>query len=121
MTLSITPSFILSNVTAQESAHTAISDAIDGSAMVALGIHAQVTMNASATAGATVKVYAGYDSGHLGSYAVQEVDMPYVSGVTAVAFSVLPGHKVYYVRVLNLDPTYDITAIYVTAMPQILT
>jgi hypothetical protein len=66
-----------------------------------------------------VYVYASTDN--VGWFEVQVVDIPLVAGTTkGVAFSVLPGHKYYRVRVRNLDPVQSATAIYVYAEPQVL-
>lgn len=96
---------------------------IDGSAVVALGITALMTLNASCTAGARVHVYGGPDKDHVGAIPAQTVHVPTTfksPTVTGVSFSVLPGHKVYRVTVQNLDPVQTITGITVYAEPQVL-
>ncbi len=121
MTLSISPATIVTNKTAAANGATAITDcaSVDGSAVVALGILAQCTYHADATAGCSAYVYASTDNA--GWFEVQVVDIPLVAGTTkGVAFSVLPGHKYYRVRVRNLDPVQSATAIYVYAEPQVL-
>jgi len=124
MTLSISPVTIVTNKTAAANGATAITDcaSVDGSAVVALGILAQCTYHADATAGCSAYVYAsplGLDGSPW--FEIQVVDIPLKAGTTkGVAFSVLPGHKYYRVRVRNLDPVQSATAIYVYAEPQVL-
>ena len=121
MTLSISPITIVANKTADASGATAIADcaSVDGSAVVALGILAQCTYHADATAGCQVYVYASTDN--VSWFEIQVVDIPLVAGTTkGVAFSVLPGHKYYKAVVENLDPAQSITAVYVFAEPQVL-
>lgn len=124
MTLTLAPATILTAADLGENgAWTADSSAIDGTAVVALGITALMTLNASATAGARISVYAGPTTGTLAKIPVQVVDVPTTfksPTVTGVTFSVLPGHKVYRVAVQNLDTTYHITGITVYAEPQVL-
>ncbi len=123
MTLAITVAAILENKTAAKSASTDIADctAIDGSAMVALGIEVLMTFHASATLGATVKVFSSSDTTNYTTTAIQEYDVPVSAGATVRhAFSVLSGHKNYKVHVLNLDTAQSITAIYVYSEPQVL-
>lgn len=121
MTLSISPVTIVTNKTAAANGSTAIADcaSVDGSAVVALGILAQCTYDAGATAGCSAYVYASTDNA--GWFEIQVVDIPLVAGTTkGVAFSVLPGHKYYRVRVRNFDAAAAATAIYVYAEPQVL-
>jgi len=121
MTLSISPVTIVTNKTAAANGSTGINDcaSVDGSAVVALGILAQCTYHAGATAGCSVYVYASTDN--VGWFEIQVVDIPLVAGTTkGVAFSVLPGHKYYRVRVRNFDAAAAATAIYVYAEPQVL-
>lgn len=123
MTLSISPATILTAADLGEGGSTADSTAIDGSAVVALGITAMMTLNASATAGARIQVVAGPDAAHLAPVPVQTVDVPTTfkaPTATGVSFSVLPGHKVYVAYVQNLDPVQHITGITVYAEPQVL-
>jgi hypothetical protein len=122
MTFDITVATILSNKTAAKSASTDIADctAIDGSAMVALGIEVLLTFNASATLGATVKVFSSSDTSNYTTTAIQEYDIPYSNATVRHAFTVLPGHKNYKVQVTNLDTAQSITAIYVYSEPQVL-
>jgi len=128
MTLSITPAIVNNsgsgNETAAASGNTSLANAtaIDGSALVALGIYVQCLYNASATAGAVVKVYGGRHGDYLGVDPVQECEIPFVAGAAKSAvFSVLTGHKAYKVVVFNLDTAHSLTAIYVYSEPQILT
>jgi len=124
MTLSISPVTIVTNKTAAANGATAIADcaSVDGSAVVALGILAQCTYHADATAGCSVYVYASTDNvGYVGWFEIQVVDIPLVAGTTkGVAFSVLPGHKYYRVRIRNFDAAVAATGIYVYAEPQVL-
>ena len=121
MTLSISPITIVANKTAAASGATGIADcaSVDGSAVVALGILAQCTYHADATAGCQVYVYASTDN--VSWFEIQVVDIPLVAGTTkGVAFSVLPGHKYYRVRVRNFDTVQAATGVYVFAEPQVL-
>lgn len=123
MTLSISAETILTAATLAAGGSTADSTAIDGSAVVALGITAIMTLHASATAGARIGVVAGPDAAHLAPIPVQTVDVPTTfksPTATGVSFSVLPGHKVYVVYVQNLDPVQTITGITVYSEPQVL-
>ena len=121
MTLSISPVTIVTNKTAAANGSTAIGDcaSVDGSAVVALGILAQCTYHADATAGCSAYVFASTDN--VSWFEVQVVDIPLVAGTTkGVAFSVLPGHKYYRVRIRNFDAAVAATGIYVYAEPQVL-
>ena len=125
MTLSISPVTILTAADLGPHATTDYSETtpIDGSAVVALGITAHMTLHADATAGARVAVYSGPTVGLLGAFPTQIVDVPATHKspvITGVSFSVLPGHKVYVVYVQNLDPVQHITGITVHAEPQVL-
>lgn len=122
MTLSISPVTILTAADLGPHATTAPSTAVDGSAVVALGITAHMTLHADATAGARVYVYSGPTVALLGAFP-QMVDVPVTfksPTITGVSFSVLPGHKAYLVTVQNLDPVQHITGITVHAEPQVL-
>lgn len=122
MTLSISPVTILTAADLGPHATTAPSTAVDGSAVVALGIAAQMTLHAGATAGARVYVYSGPTVNQLGAFP-QMVDVPVTfksPTITGVSFSVLPGHKAYLVTIQNLDPVQHITGITVYAEPQVL-
>ena len=123
MTLSISPVTILTAADLGPHATTDPSTAVDGSAVVALGITAHMTLHADATAGARVYVYSGPTVNLLGAFPTQTVDVPVTFKspvITGVSFSVLPGHKVYVVYVQNLDPVQHITGITVHAEPQVL-
>lgn len=124
MTLSISAATILTDADLDPNgAITAWSTPVDGSAVVALGITAIMTLHASATAGARVHVYSGPAFNLLGAFPTQTVDVPATHkspAITGVSFSVLPGHKVYQVIVQNLDPVQHITGITVYAEPQVL-
>lgn len=127
MTLSISSAIVLTNKTAAASSPTVLSEctSIDGSALVALGLFMRLTYGSGATlptAGAVVQVYSSPDDTIWSSWPVQEVDVPLpaAGGDCGIAFTVLPGHKYYRVRVKNLDVAQPITAVYVIAEPQIL-
>jgi len=129
MTLSISSATVLTNKTAAASGTTVLSDctSIDGSALVALGIWVRLTYGSGATlptAGAVVQVYASPDDDptHWSSWPIQEADVPLpaAGGACGFAFTVLPGHAFYQVRVKNLDAAQAITAIYVYSEPQVL-
>ena len=121
MALGITVATILDNKSAAKSASTDIADctAIDGSSMIALGIEVLLTFNASATLGATVKIFSSSDGTNYTTADCQEYDIPYSNGTVRHSFSVLPGHKNYKVQVTNLDTAQSITAIYVYSEPQV--
>lgn len=124
MALSITPVTILANKTAAASSSTTLTDcaAVAGSNVVALGIEVVMTFHASATKGATVKVFSSQNGTNYTTTAVQEYDVPVAANSTVRhAFVVLPGHAYYRVQVTNLDTGQSITAISVYAEPQVLT
>lgn len=122
MVLGISVATILSNKTAAASSSTNIADctAIDGGAMVALGIEVLLTFNGAATLGATVKVHSSSDGTNYTTAPIQTYSIAYSSATVRHAFIVLPGHKYYKVVVTNLDTGQTITAIYVYSEPQIL-
>lgn len=122
MALTITPATMFYNLTVNAASSTALASctAIDGSAVVALGIIAQVTFNAAATAGAELHIYGGKDDG-LYWYNVFTAEIPLTAGATVgIGISVLPGHKYYKAVIRNLDATYTITGAIVYAEPQVL-
>jgi len=123
MALGITVATILSNKTVAESASSVVSEctAVDGSAVVALGIEVLLTFHASATLGATVKVLTSADGTNYTDISLMEFSIAVTAGATVRAsFNVFPGHKYYKVQVQNLDTAQDITALYVYSEPQIL-
>ena len=128
MTLSISAVTINNNGAGNETVaaggltDVAKTSAVDGSALVALGIWIRLTYHADATAGARAYVFASADGTTYGSTGgMQIVDIPFAAGAArSVAFSVLPGHKYYKVLVGNDDAVQSITAVYVFAEPQIL-
>jgi hypothetical protein len=122
MALGITVATILSNKTAAKSASTDIGDctAIDGSALVALGIEVLLTFNASATLGATVSVYTSSDGTNYSTVSLMDFSIAYQNATVRAAFNVFPGHKNYKIVVQNLDTGQSITAIYVYSEPQVL-
>ena len=123
MPLGITVVTILDNKTVAKSASSVVSEctAIDGSAVVALGIEVLMTFNASATLGATVKVLTSADGTNYTGVSLMEFSIA-VSAGNAVrsSFNVFSGHKYYKVQVTNLDTAQSITAIYVYSEPQVL-
>lgn len=124
MALSIAPMTILAGKTAAASSSTTLTDctAVAGSNVVALGIEVVMTFHASATKGATVKVFSSQNGTNYTTTAVQEYDVPVAANSTVRhAFVVLPGHAFYRVQVTNLDTGQSITAISVYAEPQVLT
>lgn len=127
MTLSISPATIVTNKTAAASGTTTLSEctSIAGSALVALGFYVQLEYGSGGTlptAGAVVQVYGSPDDTRWSSWPIQEVDVPLpaAGGACGIAFSTLPGHKYYKVRVKNLDTAQAITGIYVYSEPQVL-
>jgi len=121
MALAITVVAILENKTVQEAASSVVSEctAIDGSTVVNLGIEVLMTFHASATAGATVKIFTSSDGTNYCTNDTQEYDVPVSAGNTVRhSFVVLPGHKYYKVQVTNLDAAQDITALYIYSEPQ---
>lgn len=123
MTLSITTATVLAatNVATVSETVTASCSAIDGSALVALGIETVVTFHASATYGATVRVYSSADGTNYCTKPTQEYDIPFTAGATVrSSFVVLPGHRYYKVGVANADSARIITGVTIWAEPQIL-
>jgi len=121
MALAITVAALLENKTVQESASSVLSEctAVDGSAMIALGIEVLLTFHASATLGATVKIFTSSDGTNYCTADTQEYDIPYSNATVRHSFTVLSGHKYYKVQVTNLDTAQDITALYIYAEPQV--
>jgi hypothetical protein len=122
MTLSITVATILENKTVAESASSVLAEctAVDASTAIALGIEVLLTFHASATLGATVKVFTSSDGTNYTTNQTQEYDIPVSAGATVRhSFTVLTGHKYYKVQVANLDTAQDITALYVYSEPQL--
>jgi hypothetical protein len=122
MALAITVVAILENKTVAENASSVVSEctAVDGSSMVALGIEVLLTFHASATLGATVKVFTSSDGSNYTTNDTQEYDIPVSAGATVRhSFTVNPGHKYYKIQVTNLDTAQDITALYIYAEPQV--
>lgn len=125
MALGITPVTILADKTAAASGSTVLSEctAVPGDALIAFGIEALMTFNAAAAVGATVKVFSSSDGTNYTTAPIQEYDITATAGATVKhGFTVLPGHKWYKVQVTNLDTVAgrDLTAITVTAEPQVL-
>ena len=123
MGLSITVATILDNKTVQESASSVLAEctAVDASTAIALGFEVLATFHASATLGATVKVFTSSDGTNYTTNQTQEYDIPFPAGGGTVrhSFTVLTGHKYYKVQVANLDTAQDITALYVYSEPQL--
>jgi hypothetical protein len=127
MALGITAAVVNNSGTGNETvAHNATSSlanatAIDGSALIALGVEVLLTFHASATLGATASVYSSADGTNFTTASVQDFDIPVTAGGTVrYAFTALPGHKAYKVTVANLDAAQSITALYIRAEPQVL-
>lgn len=127
MTLSISSAIVLTDKTAAAGTSTVLDEctSIGGSALVALGLYIRLTYGSGATlptAGAVVQVYGSPDDALWSSWPIQEVDVPLpaAGGACGIAFTVLPGHKYYKVRVKNLDAAQAITEIYVLSEPQVL-
>lgn len=112
---------ILDNKTAQESASTTLSDctAEDLSAALQCAIEVDMTFHGSATAGATVKVFASGDGTNFDTveYATQSVAVSAGASVQ-VTFPINPAVKYFRVQVTNLDTAQDITAISVWSIVQ---
>ena len=112
---------ILDNKTAQESASTTLGDCTSEDLSTALqcAIEVDMTFDASATAGATVKVFASGDGTNFDTveYATQSVDVS-AGNAIQVTFPINPAAKYIRVQVTNLDTTYDITAISVWSIVQ---
>jgi hypothetical protein len=121
MALAITVVAILENKTVAENASSVLSEctAVDASTVIALGFEVLLTFHASATLGATVKVFTSADGTNFTTSDTQEYDIPVSAGATVRhSFTVLTGHKYYKIQVTNLDTAQDITALYVYSEPQ---
>jgi len=124
MGLAITVAALLENKTVAESASSVLAEctAVDGSTVIALGFEVLLTFHASATLGATVKVFTSADGTNYTTNQTQEYDIPVSAGATVRhSFTVLAGHKYYKIQVANLDAAQDITALYVYSEPQTAT
>lgn len=114
MGLTKTVTAILSNKTAAASTATLLSDctAIDTSqATNACAIEVLLTFHASATLGATLKVYGSYDGTNWDTDTYAEASIAKTSGARSQSFAVVPGPKYLKAQVLNLDTAQSITAI----------
>ena len=122
MALGITVATILSNKTVAESASSVVSEctAVDGSAVVALGIEVLLTFHASATLGATVKILTSSDGTNYTTVSLMDFSIAYQNATVRASFNVFTGHKYYKVQVENLDTAQDITALYIYSEPQVL-
>lgn len=122
MSLGISVGTILENKTVAENASSVLSEctAVEGSALLALGFEVLMTFHASATLGATVKVFTSSDGTNYCTSDTQEYDVPVTAGATVRhSFTVATGHKYYKIQVTNLDTAQDITALYVYSEPQV--
>lgn len=112
---------ILDNKTAAASGSTTLGDCTveDLSTALQCAIEVDMTFNASATAGATVKVFASGDGTNFDTveYATQSVDVS-AGNAIQVTFPINPAAKYIRVQVTNLDETYNITAISVWSIVQ---
>lgn len=124
MALSKTSTKILDNKTANASSSTSLGDctAVDLSTAVQMAIDVELTFNASATAGATVKVYASDDNSVWDTTPYDQFDIAVSAGNAVKAhFAILPAPKYLKALITNLDATYSITAINIYAIPQVAT
>lgn len=123
MGLGLSPATLLAGVTVTNGNSTVLGDttAVDGSTVVALGIEALMTFNASATAGATLKIFSSADGTNYTTVPVQEVDVATSAATTIIRTSttVLTGHK-YYKPQLTNGSGQDITGISFWSEPQVL-
>lgn len=105
---------ILDNKTAAASASTVLADctAEDLSTALQCAIEVGMTFDASATTGATVKVFASGDGTAFDTveYATQSVAVSAGNAIQAT-FPINPAAKYIKVQVTNLDTSYSITAI----------
>jgi len=112
---------LLDNKTAAASGSTTLNDCTteDLSAALQCAIEVDMTFNASATAGATVKVFASGDGTNFDTveYATQSVSVSAGNSVQ-VTFPINPAVKYFKVQVTNLDTTYSLTGISVWSIVQ---
>lgn len=112
---------VLDNKTAAASSSTALADctAEDLSAALQCAIEVDMTFNASATQGATIKVFASGDGTNFDTveYATQSVSVSAGSSIQ-VTFPINPAVKYFKVQVTNLDTSYSITGISVWTIVQ---
>lgn len=124
MGLGKTVTKVLDNKTAAASSSTSISDctAEDLSAALQCAIQVDLTFNASATQGATVKVYASSDGTNFDTegyeYATQSIAFLTGGGAVHVTFPINPACKYFKVVVTNLDSGQSITGITVWTIVQ---
>lgn len=122
MGFSKTSTKILDNKTANASSSTSLSDctAVNLSTAVQLAIDVEMTFNASATQGATVRVYASDDNSEYDTIPYDQFDVAVSAGNAVKAhFAVLPAPKYIKVSVTNLDTAQSLTGISVYSIPQI--
>jgi len=112
---------ILDDKTAAASGSTTLSDctAEDLSAALQCAIEVDMTFHGSATAGATVKVFASGDGTNFDTveYATQSVAVSAGNSIQ-VTFPINPAVKYFRVQVTNLDASQSITAISVWSIVQ---
>ena len=112
---------ILDNKTVQESASSVLTDctAEDLSTALQCAIETVMTFHGSATAGATIKVFASGDGTNFDTveYATQSVAVS-AGNTVRVTFPINPACKYFRVQVTNLDTAQDITAISVWSIVQ---
>ncbi len=115
---------VLDNKTVAENASSDIADCTveDLSAALQCAIEVDLTFHASATLGATVKVYASGDGTNFDSsgyeYATQSVALKSGGGAVQVSFPINPAAKYIKVVVTNLDAAQDLTAVSVWTVVQ---
>lgn len=114
MGLTKTATPILSGKTAAASGSTVVSEcsAIDTSqATNACAIEVLLTFHASATLGATLKLYGSYDGTNWDTDTYAECSIAYTSGARSQSFAIVPGPKYLKAQITNLDTAQSITAI----------
>ena len=124
MGLGKTVTKLLDNKTAAASSSTVIGEcaAEDLSTALQCAIQVNLTFNASATMGATVKVYASSDNSNFDTagyeYATQSVAFLTGGGAVQVTFPINPAAKYFKAVVTNLDSGQSITGITVWSIVQ---
>jgi len=123
MAITKTSTKIIDNKSAAADDSTSLSDcvSVDLTTAIQMAIDVEMIFNASATYGAMVEVYASDDDTNWDTNPFEQFPVAVTPGATIREhFVMIPAPKYIRVKVVNLDPTYSITAINVYSIPQVV-
>jgi hypothetical protein len=116
MTIAKTSSSILASTTIAAEGN-ASSSALDASGAVGITITANVTFNASATAGAVLSILSSPDNTNWDTIPLDQVAITLTAGGTVqITLPVTPSVKYVKAKITNSDASYSITAATITAV-----